>query len=540
MHSGQQIRDYILESKIGEGGMGEVWRARHRVLERGVAIKVMSKRVATDPEFEARFVQEARAQANLNHPRILGVTDFFVQEGVYYLVMPLIEGESLEDRLIRQRGPLPLDAVVTIARDLLVALDHAHQKGIIHRDVKPSNILLDREGHAFLMDFGIALLVGQDRKTRAGTSLGTPHYMSPEQIRQPKAIDHRTDVYSVGCVLYEMLAGRPPFLPEAHGDTDFQVKEAHLYRPPVPIRSFNPSVPEGLDHVVLQALAKDPAERYGGCGEFLRALHGWQFQGQRAPAPTSRPTPPPPVPGPSRPPGSPPRPQPFVSPPGPRGGPPPRPGPPPPSPPQKGGSKVLWFVLGGGAGCLVLGGLLFALLFYVGSQVENGSTTGPTGESNPLLGSEAPPVSVGGGAGSGGAGSGGAGSGGAGSGGDQAYREQIEGLLATTGLIYTTQGYQRTHDPYIDSLVGSSSDSLNFTLQGGKDYVIVGVCDTDCEDLDLKLFDENDNEIDTDTATDDFPILRVVPKWTGRFDLKVVMASCKERYCYYGVGVYAK
>ncbi len=273
MQEGQKIRDYILEEKIGEGGMGEVWRARHAILDRQVAIKAMARFLETDPEFGQRFLQEAQSQARLDHPRIVGVSDFFTEDGQYFLVMPLMLGKSLADRLHEIRGPLSVSDALVVARDVLEALDHAHQQGVIHRDVKPSNILLDREGHAFLTDFGIALSLGRRRVTLTRTSLGTPHYMSPEQIRSPKNVDHRTDVYSFGCVLYEMLTGLPPFAEAADAeDTDFAVKEAHVYRDPEPPRTRNPRIPAWLDAVVLRALAKSPDERFSGCGEFRRTL----------------------------------------------------------------------------------------------------------------------------------------------------------------------------------------------------------------------------------------------------------------------------
>ena len=274
MQEGQKIRDYVLEEKIGEGGMGEVWRARHAILDRKVAIKAMARHLESDPEFGRRFLQEAQSQARMNHPRIVGVSDFFAEDGQYFLVMPLLSGRSLADRLHEIQSALPVSDALVVARDVLEALDHAHQQGIIHRDVKPSNILLDRDGHASLTDFGIALSLGRRRVTLTRASLGTPHYMSPEQIRSPKTVDHRTDVYSFGCVLYEMLTGRPPFAAEAADaeDTDFALKEAHVYQAPEPLRKRNPQVPAWLEAVVLRALSKNPDERFSGCGEFRRAL----------------------------------------------------------------------------------------------------------------------------------------------------------------------------------------------------------------------------------------------------------------------------
>lgn len=360
MQPGQQIRDYVLGQRIGVGGMGEVWSATHQVLHRRVAIKAMSAQLAADPHFEERFVQEARAQAILQHPRILGVTDFFREGGVYYLVMPLVTGRSLEERLAEVGGPLPLDESARIASDILDALDYAHQKGIIHRDVKPSNILLDHDGRAYLTDFGIALLVGQDRRTRTGTSLGTPHYMAPEQIRAPRTIDHRADVYSAACVLYEMLAGRPPFLPdESAGDTDFAVKEAHLRHDPQPVRAWNPAVSPATDAVVLRGLAKDPNQRFGGCGEFRRALEA--AAAGIAPPPLPAHHTPPPLPGPMPPP--------FL---------------PTPAPRPSGSRTGLWVVVG----CSVLLGL--AVLAGVIAAVINWPPDEPvTYEKSPPLTTEA-------------------------------------------------------------------------------------------------------------------------------------------------------
>jgi serine/threonine protein kinase len=298
MHAGQRIRDYVLGQKIGQGGMGEVWSAVHEVLQRPVAIKGMVSQVAADPKLRERFLQEARAQARLQHPRILGVTDAFQVDGVDYLVMPLVHGRSLAERLTEAHGPLPPAEALRIASDVLDALEAAHQRGIIHRDVKPSNILLDAEGRACLTDFGIALLVGQDRLTQTGITLGTPYYMSPEQIRAPLTIDHRSDVYSASCVIYEMLAGRPPFLgTEGKGNTDFVILESHLQRTPEPIRAWNPAVPAAVDAVVLRGLAKEPHQRYAGCGELRQALEAAVAAPQPPPPPppslTTRLVPPP-------------------------------------------------------------------------------------------------------------------------------------------------------------------------------------------------------------------------------------------------------
>ena len=169
---------------------------------------------------------------------------------------------------------LETSAAIPIVRDILNALNYAHQQGIVHRDVKPSNVLLSQDNQAMLIDFGIALAMGEERRTRTGQIIGTPAYMSPEQIARPKSLDHRSDVYSVGCVFYEMLAGRPPFVrgEDEVGDTDFAIQQAHVTKRPVNLKSRVPSVSPNLNELVMAALEKDPNKRIPGCQEFLRLL----------------------------------------------------------------------------------------------------------------------------------------------------------------------------------------------------------------------------------------------------------------------------
>jgi serine/threonine protein kinase len=277
---GQRIRDWEIEGLLGEGGMGQVWRARHTLLNRVFAIKVISRELLSDPKFEALFIREAGTQAELQHPHIIPATDFFVEDGLHCLVMPYLEGQSLEDRLeshkdpeTGKRLPLPQQEAIAIALQVLHALDYAHQHRVIHRDVKPSNILLDRRGDAYLTDFGVALKMDKPRTTSTGKVVGTSAYMSPEQIQRPREMDHRTDVYSFGCVLYEMLAGGPVFeTSEVEGDTDFYIKESHIKRMPDPLRQRRPEVPAAVESVVTKALAKSPNDRFSGCGEFAREL----------------------------------------------------------------------------------------------------------------------------------------------------------------------------------------------------------------------------------------------------------------------------
>lgn len=281
MPPGDRIGDYVLEELIGEGGIGEVWRARHTRLERPVAIKVISPRLLRDRDqtIRNRFLREAENMANLRHPHIVRIYDFFSLNDIEYLVMDYIEGGSLQDRLSRF-GRLSLEDALHISRDILDGLDFAHQKGVIHRDVKPSNILLTADSHAYLADFGIALVLGRPRITSYGTNVGTLEYMSPEQIHG-KELNHKTDVYSFGCVLYEMLTGDPPFgtLREV---TEYTLMGHHINDPPRPVRELNPDVDEQTESVVMQALSKDPDERFEGCAQMSLKL-----------APTPKPNPPP-------------------------------------------------------------------------------------------------------------------------------------------------------------------------------------------------------------------------------------------------------
>lgn len=272
MQAGEQVGKYILERKLGEGGMAMVWMARHTDLGKAVAIKCLSTRLTTNPEYEQRFLSEGRRQAGLRHPNIVEVVDFLVKGDDRFLVMDFVEGLSVSAYQKQAGGgPLPLELVDSVGWEIGQALEYAHKKGLIHRDVKPSNILLDPENKAYLTDFGIALAVGEDRLTRTGMAVGTVHYMSPEQIARPREIDHRSDIYSFGCVLYDMLTGRPPFVP-AEGDTDFTVMNGHLTQQPPPVHTLNPQVPPAVEHVVNKCLAKDPNDRYETAGEMARAL----------------------------------------------------------------------------------------------------------------------------------------------------------------------------------------------------------------------------------------------------------------------------
>jgi serine/threonine-protein kinase len=264
---GRKLGKYTLESQLGEGGMAAVFRSHHPQFNRAVAIKILPPTISQDPSFRGRFEREGRTIASLNHPSIIRVYDIDEADGLFYMVMDLLPGGTLEARL--REGGLDRKWSADVVAKMADALDYAHARGVIHRDIKPSNILLDAEGQPVLADFGIARLVqseGEPNLTSAGMVMGTPAYMAPEQLNggQP---DARSDIYSLGVVLYQLLAGRAPFT----GDT-MAVVTAHLTKQPQALRELQQDLPPALDAVVLQALAKQPDHRFKSAGVFAQAL----------------------------------------------------------------------------------------------------------------------------------------------------------------------------------------------------------------------------------------------------------------------------
>jgi TolB-like protein/tetratricopeptide (TPR) repeat protein len=260
----------VLERELGRGGMATVYLARDHKHERPVALKVLRGELGAILGAE-RFLREIRLTANLQHPHILPLLDSGEAAGQLFYVMPYVEGDSLRQRLARE-GQLPVPESLRLTGEVAEALDYAHQLGIIHRDIKPENILLSR-GHALVADFGIALAVSQagaDRLTETGLSLGTPAYMSPEQAMGEPRLDGRSDQYSLACVLYEMLAGEPPFT----GATAHAIRARHSLDAVPSMRTVRSSVPEPVERVVLRALGKVPADRYATAREFADALAG--------------------------------------------------------------------------------------------------------------------------------------------------------------------------------------------------------------------------------------------------------------------------
>ena len=263
---GNQIGNFRVIEKLGEGGMGVVYKAEDVTLGRLVAIKMLNTDLARNPELVQRFQSEARAQANLNHTNLATLYAFLIDQGNAFMVMEFVEGENF-DQIIRRGGPMnPRDAVPWFKQALL-GIGAAHRMGIIHRDIKPSNLMLNRQGIVKVMDFGIAKAVGTRGMTRTGMQLGTLAYMSPEQI-QNRNVDVRSDIYALGVTLYEMLSGHVPF----ESDSDFQVMHDHVTTPPPPLTRYYPYAPREFEAVVGKALAKNPDERFQTVEEFGAAL----------------------------------------------------------------------------------------------------------------------------------------------------------------------------------------------------------------------------------------------------------------------------
>src|SRR2546428_2838375 len=259
---------YAIERALGSGGMATVYLADDLKHHRKVAVKVLRPELAAalGPD---RFLREVEIAAKLNHPHILALYDSGEADGFLFYVMPYIRGESLRRKLGREKQ-LPIDEALRITGQVASALDHAHQREVIHRDIKPENVLL-YEGEAVVADFGIALAVraaADERLTQTGLVVGTPEYMSPEQAAGEREVDGRSDVYSLGCLLYETLAGEPPYM----GPTAQSVIAKRLADPVPSIRRLRAAVPSAVEHALVKALARHPADRFASAGAFVQAL----------------------------------------------------------------------------------------------------------------------------------------------------------------------------------------------------------------------------------------------------------------------------
>jgi serine/threonine-protein kinase len=278
------IGSYQIEARVGRGGMGVVYRGRHTKLPREVAIKSISPRTGEHDlrRLRHRFEREAFVQSQLDHPGIVKVYDYIVAEQTYYIVMEWVEGRSLAQLLAEEARPLPIARTLHLFEQVVAAIAYAHaftyrdvdgseRRGLVHRDLKPANVLVTPQDQIKITDFGIVKLVGAEHTDTAGADYGTPQYVSPEQAEGLK-VDQRSDIYSLGVILYELLAGRPPF-----GGVDeplhrTEILRAHIERPPRPASELNPHISPEIEAVVLRALQKDPAARFRTADDLLRAL----------------------------------------------------------------------------------------------------------------------------------------------------------------------------------------------------------------------------------------------------------------------------
>lgn len=261
---------YRLDQLIGEGGMAVVYRGYDLVLGRVVAVKLLREQFGSDQNFLLRFNREAQSAARLTHPHIANVYDVGHDRDTHYIVMEYVNGPNLKD-LIRRQGPFTVEGAAFILQQVAEALDAAHRHGLVHRDVKPQNILVDENGQAKVVDFGIAKGLSDSNLTEAGTGMGTVHYVSPEQARGERATP-ASDIYSTGIVLYEMLTKQLPF----DADTPVGVAMQHVSAVPPSPREFNPSIPPAVEDIVMRALAKNPNERYPTASALAAALDRWE------------------------------------------------------------------------------------------------------------------------------------------------------------------------------------------------------------------------------------------------------------------------
>jgi serine/threonine-protein kinase len=257
---------YKVLKRLGSGGMAHVYYAQHPTLARPLVIKVLHAHLARDSEMRERFRREAESASKLVHPNICPIIDFQDTQDVVYIVMPYLAGGSLADILVRERKVAPVPSAMICAQ-VAVALDYAHRHGVIHRDVKPDNVVFDEDRHALITDFGIATARFQGRLTGTGRAMGTPHYMSPEQA-MGRLVDGRSDIYAVGVMLYEMLLGFPPF----DGADSYSIGYKHVHEAPVAPDVIDSSVPPELSTIVMRCLTKSAADRYQRGFELADAL----------------------------------------------------------------------------------------------------------------------------------------------------------------------------------------------------------------------------------------------------------------------------
>ena len=267
---GHRILQYEMVSLIGEGGMGNVYLARHTQLGRNVAIKSLLPQLARNENIRARFKNEASTMAHLQLPNIVTLYDYVEDENGLYLIMEYVEGMELDEYIRTVSGPIPAEQAIVFMQQILSAFFYAHGQGIVHRDIKPSNILITTNGTIKILDFGIAKMLSEagNKLTKTGTQMGTVYYMSPEQV-QGKEIDIRSDIYALGVTLFQMLTGTCPY----EGlTTEFEVYNKIVQEPLPPANSVYPGVPGYMDFIIQRATAKNPVHRFSNCGEFIQSL----------------------------------------------------------------------------------------------------------------------------------------------------------------------------------------------------------------------------------------------------------------------------
>ncbi|GGO09873.1 hypothetical protein GCM10010116_19800 [Microbispora rosea subsp. aerata] len=264
---GRRLGDYTIEAAVGRGGMATVYRARDQRLGRAVALKVLAPQLAHDDRFRDRFVRESRLVASIDHPNIIPVYEAGERDGLLFIAMRYVEGSDLRE-LVQTEGPLPVGRANPLFAQIAAALDAAHAHGLVHRDVKPANILVTRADHVYLTDFGLTKSSSAEAGlTSHGHFMGTPRYVAPEQIRG-LPVDGRSDLYAFACVVYEALAGQPPF----QRDSELALLYAHVSHDPPPLTPYRPDLPHAVNAVITRALAKSPDERFETCRAFVFAL----------------------------------------------------------------------------------------------------------------------------------------------------------------------------------------------------------------------------------------------------------------------------
>ena len=378
---GTEFAGYKITGVLGRGGMSVVYAAEHVRLGRMVALKLLAPALATDETFQDRFIRESQLAASLDHPNIIPIYDAGEAEGFLYIAMRHVDGVDLGSHL-EQGGQLPLGQTLFYMEQVAGALDQAHSQGLVHRDVKPANILIARPSdRVYLTDFGVVKQTSSAGLTKTGFFLGTFEYAAPEQI-EGRPVDGRTDLYALGCVLYECLSGEPPFRAETEGT----VIHAHLVEPPPTATDKRPDLPRGINDVIATAMAKSMDDRYSSCGELIRALRavalGQTASGERSVTPagaTVQAAPGTVLSGAGVPPGEPPAPPPPGS--GPPGSGPPPTGPPA-EPPAPRAPRTMTFttkrlaLIGGVLAALIAGGVIAAVLLSSNGTKKASTTTG--------------------------------------------------------------------------------------------------------------------------------------------------------------------